>query len=124
MLLYIEEHLECEDFSIRTIAANFGMTESAFSHMFKRNLKCNFINYINELKIQRAQQMLEYTDITIEEIATKLNYSTSSNFSRMFKAMVNFTPSQYRQAARVHLYSGLERGDLGVDAAQENSTHV
>ncbi len=125
VLLYIEEHLERVDFSIRTISSNFGMTESAFSHMFKRNMKQNFISYINELKIQRAQQMLADTDITIEEIATKLNYSTSSNFSRMFKAVVNFTPSQYRQATRMSLYGGLDnRTSLGNDVPQENQTQA
>ena len=88
-------------------------------------MKQNFISYINELKIQRAQQMLADTDITIEEIATKLNYSTSSNFSRMFKAVVNFTPSQYRQATRMSLYGGLDnRTSLGNDVPQENQTQA
>lgn len=100
VLLYIEEHLERPDFSIRTISAHFGMTESAFSHMFKRQLKRNFISYINELKIQRAQQLLMDTNLTVEEVALQLGYSTSSNFSRMFKTAVNCTPSQYRQTAR------------------------
>lgn len=96
VLTYIHENLETHDFSISSVSSHFSMKESTFSHMFKRHLNRSFTSHVNDLKIARAQNLLLNTDMSIEEIALKLGYSSSSNFGRMFKASVELTPHQYR----------------------------
>ena len=60
----------------------------------------SFILYVNRVKIQRAKQMLANTTLSVDEIARMLGYSSSSNFTRMFKSMEQSTPSLYRQSVR------------------------
>ena len=77
------------------------MTDSAFSHFFKRFFGITFISYVNQRKIERAKELLCSTDESIDAVATRLGYSSASNFTRMFKASENITPFAYRQMCRV-----------------------
>lgn len=96
VLLYIDESYLKRNFSLSLISQKFELSESAFSHMFKKNMNCTFINYINNLKIEQAKKLLKTTDKNIDEIAEFLCYSTASNFSRMFKNLTGNTPNGYR----------------------------
>lgn len=95
----IHSLLETPGFGISVLAQKYTMSDSAFSHTFKRNFGINFINYVNQLKIQRAKAYLETTTMNLEAVALQLGYSSSSNFTRMFKSYEGITPSAYRQVA-------------------------
>lgn len=96
----VEETLEEPEFGITFMAQRYGMSDSAFSHMFKRMFGVSFIAYVNDVKIRRAQEMLRSSALSVEEIARRLGYSSASNFTRMFKSIVRMTPSLYRQQSR------------------------
>ena len=98
MMLYISEMLESPNLSSAAVSAHFGMSESAFSHAFKKRMGGNtFSKYVTDLKIQRAKSLLICTELSVEEIADKLNYASASSFARMFKAETSLTPTQYRK---------------------------
>ena len=96
----IEQMLECPGFGISTISEKFGMSDSAFSHMFKRTFGVTFISYVNQMKIQRSKALLNETNSSLDTIALRLGYSSASNFTRMFKKYEGITPGAYRQLAR------------------------
>lgn len=96
VLLYIDEHLLDASFSIYTASGAFDLSESAFSHLFKRTFGSNFSTYVNQQKLIHAFALLSDTDLSLEEIAERLGYSRASNFGRMFKAEVGMSPGKYR----------------------------
>lgn len=96
----IDDMLEQPGFGISTISERFGMSDSAFSHMFKRSFGVTFISYVNQTKIQRAKTLLVETDLSLDALAERLGYSSASNFARMFKKYEDITPGAYRQSAR------------------------
>ena len=96
----IDEMLDQPGFGISTISERFNMSDSAFSHMFKRSFGTTFINYVNQMKIQRAKTLLAESNLSLDALAEQLGYSSASNFVRMFKKYEGITPGAYRQAAR------------------------
>ncbi len=106
VLLYIDEHLLDSSFSIYTISETFGLSESAFSHLFKRTFHQTFSTYVNQQKLVYAFELLTDEDIPLEAVASRLGYSRASNFGRMFKAETGMSPGKYRS-----LYGRKQDGD-------------
>lgn len=97
MMVYISEMLENPNLSSTTVSEHFGMSESAFSHAFKKRTGGTFTKYVTDLKIQRAKSLLICTELSVEAIADRLNYASASSFARMFKSETSLTPTQYRK---------------------------
>lgn len=116
VLLYIEEHLLDPSFSIYTISETFGLSESAFSHLFKRTFHTTYSSYVNKQKLIHAFDLLCDESIPLEEVALRLGYSRSSNFGRMFKAEVGMSPGKYRS---LHSQADLKSGVSSKESAQE-----
>ena len=53
--------------------------------------------YFIAQKIERAKELLDYGELTLNEIADRLNYSSTAHLSAQFKAQTGYTPRQYRQ---------------------------
>lgn len=96
----IDEMLELPGFGISMISEKYDMSDSAFSHMFKRTFGVTFILHVNQKKIQRAKTLLQDTSYPLDAIALRLGYSSASNFTRMFKKSEGITPGAYRQQCR------------------------
>ena len=92
---YIEK--KCYDsISLEEVASLVGMSESAFSHFFKKKTGGTFIDYLNNLRIAKACQLLAETSNTIAEICYSSGFNNISNFIRMFKKRKGITPNEYR----------------------------
>ena len=59
------------------------------------------MDYLMEMRIQYAQDLLVSTDASVMEIATQAGYYSVSSFSKRFKQITNLTPKEYRQKFRV-----------------------
>ena len=78
------------------VAQLVNMSESAFSHFFKKKTNCTFIDYITNLRIARACQLLAETTPTVAEICYTCGFNNLSNFIRIFKKKKGSTPQEYR----------------------------
>lgn len=79
-----------------------GMNANYISTLFKKEVGKNFLEYMNDVRVDRAKAYLtENEKMTVQEIALKLGYSNERQFFRMFKIKVGMSPNKYRQ--RVHL---------------------
>ncbi|MFZ5941231.1 MAG: helix-turn-helix domain-containing protein [Bacteroidota bacterium] len=94
---YIEENYR-EEINLTTVAGQIGMSESAFSHFFKKRTNRSFISYLNDVRIGHATKMLFETTHSISEIAYLTGFHNISNFNRIFKKSKGQTPSEYRAA--------------------------
>lgn len=92
---YIQDHF-AENVTLAHIADNIGMSESAFSHFFKKRTNRNFIDYLNDIRIGHASKLLYETTQTISEICYASGFNNISNFNRIFKRKKGYTPSEYR----------------------------
>lgn len=92
---YIEENIE-EPIRLGDVAQLVSMSESAFSHFFKKKTNCTFIDYVTNLRIARACQLLSETTHTVAEICYTCGFNNLSNFIRIFKKKKGSTPQEYR----------------------------
>lgn len=99
VLAYIEEHLT-EPIYVPVLAAMAGLSESAFSRLFKSCTNRTVPQYVNELRIARACRLLAETDQTVSQIADACGYPTPAHFQRQFHRHQNRSPLVYRLAVR------------------------
>ena len=92
---YIDKHYD-EPMKLSDVASLVNMSESAFSHFFKKKTGCTFIDYLNNVRISHASQLLSDTTHPVTEICYTCGFNNSSNFIRIFKKIKGMTPSEYR----------------------------
>ena len=82
--------------TIEDLAAYTDLSPSYLSRLFKKELGISVSEYIREKKIDKAQNLLKYSDFTPVEIANYLSFSSQSHFIQTFEKMVGMTPKKYR----------------------------
>jgi len=96
---YMREHC-AEDLRVGDLARLAGMSAGHFCRLFRRLLGTTFKQYVTELRIRRAQQLLVDTSLRVIEIALLVGYSRHSYFTRRFRQIVGVTPQEFRARIR------------------------
>lgn len=92
-------HNFTDRFSIPQLAKKCGLSETAYRKRFKAATGMSPLQYINNLKIEKACQMLlDSEDIGIKEISDILNFYSLPYFYKVFKEYTGMTPMKYRYA--------------------------
>ncbi|RAU98153.1 hypothetical protein DQG13_17855 [Paenibacillus sp. YN15] len=97
VLDYIQANYSRADLSLNLLAEEFGVSVSHLSKVFKEQAESNFIDYLMELRLTKAKQLLEETDGKVRDIAEAVGYSNVNSFVRIFKKLTALTPSEYRE---------------------------
>jgi AraC-like DNA-binding protein len=79
------------------LAAELGMTESRFSRFFRRATGNTFTDFVNQVRINRACQLLMESDRYITDICYEVGFNNVANFNRRFLDVKGMTPSEYRR---------------------------
>ncbi|MGV8963498.1 MAG: AraC family transcriptional regulator [Candidatus Saccharimonadaceae bacterium] len=82
---------------IQQIATNLGTSYSWFRKEFKEYTGFSPAQYFKELKLRKAKELLSETNLSIKEIAYKLDFSSYEYFLSFFRRRVGVTPSDYRK---------------------------
>lgn len=93
---YIARHFK-EDIDLEQVSCIVGFNSSYFSRLFKKETGKNFVEYLTELRMLEAQQLLSETDKSIAEIAEEVGYTDDKYFSRAFKKYSGLKPKDYRK---------------------------
>lgn len=93
--LRIRESLE-SPVTIQQIAENIGVSYSNFRKLFKEHTGFSPATYQQDLRLQRAKELLSSTDMSIKEIAYRLNFESPDYFSAKFKQKTGRKPSELR----------------------------
>lgn len=96
----VNEKYTSSDFSISVLADEFHVSIAYISYLFKKYYNQTFSEYLWELRVKKAQELLRDTEEPIENISIAVGYENVSSFRRKFKKELSITPSQYREAAR------------------------
>lgn len=92
----MKEHLHTA-LSLEDLAHNVHYSPSYFSTLFKKETGYSPIDYFIHLKIQKACQYLDLTNLNINEISLKTGYDDSHYFSRLFHKIMGLSPTEYRK---------------------------
>ena len=93
---YIETNFQTQ-IKLKDVADLVNMSESAFSHFFKKRTKCTYIDYLTNIRIAKSCQLLSETTQNVAEICYESGFENMSNFMRIFKRKKNVTPAKYRE---------------------------
>jgi two-component system response regulator YesN len=85
------------DNSLESLAKQYGLNTSYLSKVFKQRYGKNFIDFITELRIEQAKQMLTTTNKSIKEITYEVGYNSQTYFCKVFKKVVGISASEYKQ---------------------------
>ena len=93
---YIQEHYMDCGLSVKQIANSLHFHENYISNLYKEEYGENLSNAIEQLRIEKASELLRTTDIRIGEVAAAVGYSSDSSFRRAFKKITGVSPVDYR----------------------------
>lgn len=82
---------------IATASRHVNMSESYFSHFFKKETGISFIDYVNKAKVEKAKELMLQTDFKIYEVASMVGFDNANYFSMLFKKMTGKSPNEYRK---------------------------
>lgn len=88
-----------QDLSVKETGNQFGLTPNYLSQRFKNETGMSFVNYLNNLRMEKACGLLKNSDIKISEIAKQIGYNDNQYFYRVFKKYMGKTPIEYRLGA-------------------------
>lgn len=94
---FIEEHLGDHDFVIEDMAVETGMSRSVFFKKMKGLTGLAPIEYVRDILMQHAAELLEKGDYTVKEVSYRVGISDVKYFSRCFKKKYNIIPSEYKK---------------------------
>jgi AraC-like DNA-binding protein len=86
--------------TVASLAAEVGMSRSAFALRFSLLLGESPIHYLARRRVARACSLIEAGELTVAKIATEVGYESDVAFSRAFKRLVGLSPLDYRRAMR------------------------
>ena len=84
------------DISLDDISREIDISPYYFSKIFKENTGENFIDYLTTLRIDKAKELLETTDMSMKELCGEVGYANPNYFSRIFKKIVGLSPTEYK----------------------------
>ncbi len=93
---YIMAHYSAP-MKIADLAASCHMSESHFRRLFEENIGMSPVEYINRVRIWRACELIRRTSSSMEEIAMKVGFTTTSTFNRNFKRLTGTSPYQWKK---------------------------
>jgi AraC-like DNA-binding protein len=96
---YVGAHLS-ESIDLAVLAAVAGLSMHHFARQFKQSAGVTPHHYLMGKRLERAQEMLSQTDLSLAEIACAVGFSDQSHLARHFRQMLGTTPGEFRRSQR------------------------
>ena len=97
---YINEFYSRDDISLNTVAASVNISPSYFSTIFSQELGVTFIEYLTDVRMQKAKELLMCTTKKTAEVGFAVGYKDPHYFSYLFKKTQNCTPKEFRMRGK------------------------
>lgn len=94
---YIQENYHDESLNLSKVACKVNISANHFSAIFSQEMKQTFIEYLTNIRMNKAKELLRCSDMRSGEIAMEIGYKDSHYFSFLFKKTQGCTPSEYRK---------------------------
>jgi AraC family transcriptional regulator of arabinose operon len=86
-----------EPLSVAALARWSRLSPSRLAHLFRESLGVSPMQYVERLRIERAKQLLEHSDLPVAAVARRVGFADPFHFSRRFKKSAGSSPSEYRE---------------------------
>ena len=93
---YMQRHV-FDNLCLKQIASHVELDPSYFVRLFRKRMNTTPMKYYSNLKLEAARAMLTSGDLSIKEIAAKLQFCSEFHFSKQFKSSTGTSPSHYRK---------------------------
>lgn len=93
---YIKAHYQ-EDIKLSLLARQVGLSKNHLCTLFRRETGFRFVDFLHQVRIDRACQLLLTTGLRVSEIAACVGYRDAKYFSKVFQKYKNISPSEYRR---------------------------
>jgi len=93
---YINEHFT-EDIDLKKLADIEHYNISYYSEWFKNKMNVSPVEYIQNLRVKKAKELLLNTNLTILQISQIVGYEHNSSFTRVFKYLEKISPTEFRR---------------------------
>ena len=87
------------------MADRFGMSVRSLNRRFKLATNTTPLQYLQELRISHAKDLLKRSNLIISEVADRVGYQDASYFTGLFKKLNSVTPNEYRSLVRNKLFA-------------------
>ena len=95
--VYIEENFADMDLSLEKLCKHLHVSVARFSTNFKKDMGISYVNFLTNVRLQKAVELLKTTDEKTYIIAEMVGYADQNYFSYVFKKKYGVSPSKYRQ---------------------------
>ena len=93
---YIRKHFTQQKLTLDDIAEQACLTPQAFCRSFKKRTGITYIQYLNELRVQRACKLLTSSGMnSISSVAFNSGFNSLTNFNRVFRTIMKYSPKEY-----------------------------
>lgn len=93
---YLHRHLH-ENVTVKKMANAVHLNAAYLSVLFKKEMGVTISDYLQQIRIERAKELLREHDAKVYEVAGRVGYQTSSYFTQQFKKWVGCTPAEFRK---------------------------
>lgn len=93
---FIDSHYN-KDISLDDVSREVDISPYYFSKLFKEETGRNFVEYLTEIRMNRAKELLMSSDMSMKEICSEIGYADPNYFSRTFKKNTGLTPTEYKE---------------------------
>ncbi len=83
---------------VSEVAATAGLSTSHFSRVFHDEIGQTFVSYLNRVRCEHARELLQSTDLPVQEIAHRSGFGDHSYFTKVYRSLMGATPSAHRGA--------------------------
>lgn len=105
---YVSEHFADSGMSLGMLSKEFNLSEAYISRIIKRCTGMNYTDYLERLRMKKAEELLVTTQLSVGEIAARLGYDNQNTFFKAFKRCYQISPGTYRESCMlsgVHAYA-------------------
>lgn len=100
-LLYVEKNYS-DNFRVADMANECHMSETHFRRIFQEKMNMTPVEYVNFVRVKKACELIDKTDISMEDVAERVGFVTPSTFNRNFRRIVGTSPYQWKKRPDNH----------------------
>ncbi len=96
MLFYLNENYR-ENITLDSLSAKFFLSKVALCARFKKFMRCSIMQYLFQIRLSKAKELLSSTNKSVEKIAEECGFSSANYFSLVFKKEIGLSPLHYKK---------------------------